>query len=207
MIIAGLGNPGNEYEFTRHNAGFWALDVLAHKFKTEFKQDKYNSLTCTFNFRGQTHTLVKPLTFMNLSGDAIAPLMRREDLLPQELLVIVDDISLPPGKVRLRQSGSDGGHNGLKSIISHIGQNFWRLRIGVGQPYTAETTQHRQLVSHVLGKISSEEGDVFQKILAEMPDLVRMWLIGMGSKAMSKYNSLNYNEKVEDVLKPRKNDE
>lgn len=207
MIIAGLGNPGKEYEFTRHNAGFWVLDVLAHKFKTEFKQDKYNSLTCTFNFRGQTHTLVKPLTFMNLSGDAIAPIMRREELLSQELLVIADDISLPLGKIRLRQNGSDGGHNGLKSIISHIGQNFWRLRIGVGQPSTAEVSQHRQLISHVLGNISSEEGAVFQKILTEMPDLVRMWLIGMGSKAMSKYNSLNYNEEIEDILKLQKDNQ
>lgn len=192
MIIAGLGNPGKEYEFTRHNAGFWAVDFLAHKLRAELRGDKYNSQTGEFSYKGNTHLLVKPLTFMNLSGDAVAPLMRRENVTPKELLVIVDDISLPIGRVRLRQSGSDGGHNGLKSIISHIGEGFWRLRIGVGQPANAEFTAHRQLVAHVLGEISDAEGAIFAKVLEDLPKLVRMWLMGMGSKAMSQFNPLNY---------------
>lgn len=205
MIIVGLGNPGKEYEFTRHNAGFWAADFLAHKFRTEFAGDRYNSLTAKFSFKGQTHMLVKPLTFMNLSGDAIAPLMRREEITPKELLVIIDDISLPIGKVRLRQKGGDGGHNGLKSIISHIGEGFWRLRVGVGQPANAEFTQHRQLVAHVLGEINDGEGAIFAKVLEDLPKLVRMWLMGMGSKAMSQFNPLNYDPSaVAPPVKPKK---
>lgn len=203
MIIAGLGNPGKEYEFTRHNAGFWAVDYLATKFRTSFKGDKYNSQTASFSYKGETHLLVKPLTFMNLSGEAIAPLIQRENISPKELLVIMDDISLPIGKIRLRQNGSDGGHNGLKSIAAHIGEGFWRLRIGVGQPATAELTAHRQLVAHVLGTINAYEGEIIAKILESLPELTRMWLMNMGNKAMSRFNPLNYAEtEAESQIKP-----
>lgn len=207
MIIAGLGNPGEEYAFTRHNAGFWVADVLADAFRTKFEHDKHNALTARFNFHGEAHMLIKAQTYMNNSGDAIFPLMQREGATSKDLLVIYDEISLPIGKIRMRPSGSAGGHNGMKSIISYIGENFWRIRIGVGQPLHAAATQHQQLINHVLGKISDEEGAVFQKILKDMPQIVKMWLIGMAPKAMSQYNAKDYNPPVEDVLKPENNEQ
>ncbi len=192
MIIAGLGNPGAEYANTRHNAGFWAAEAIATRFHAVFSPAKHQSLTCEINLHGQSHLLVKPQTFMNLSGEAISGLMLELDLQPQDLLVIVDDINLPAGKIRIRASGSDGGHNGLKSIINHIGRNFWRLRIGVGQPVANMEDQHFTLVSHVLGSISGQEMTVFRRVIDEMPEIAALWLLGMGNKAMTKYNGIDF---------------
>ncbi len=192
MIIAGLGNPGAEYSNTRHNAGFWAAEAIATRFHAVFSTGKYQTQECKINLHGQTHLLVKPQTYMNLSGEAISGLMLELNLQPQELLVIVDDINLPAGKIRIRASGSDGGHNGLKSIINHIGRGFWRLRIGVGQPVTNLEDQHLNLVSHVLGSISEQEMTVFRRVIDEMPDIAALWLLGMGNKAMTKYNGIDF---------------
>lgn len=192
MIIAGLGNPGKEYENTRHNAGFWAVDAIADKFHTNFQSGKHQSLIAGLTLHGQTHLLLKPHTFMNLSGEAVSGLMLEHGIQPDELLVIVDDINLPAGRIRIRASGSDGGHNGLKSIISHIGRSFWRLRIGVGQPASDDENAHNQLVSHVLGAISSREQEIFNLVLRDMPDIAAMWLLGMGNKAMTRYNGIDF---------------
>lgn len=192
MIIAGLGNPGKEYENTRHNAGFWAADSIAEKFRVTFQQSKHRAMTGEINLHGCTHYLMKPLTFMNLSGEAIAGTMIEKDVPPSDLLVIIDDINLPLGRIRLRSSGSDGGHNGLKSIISHIGRNFWRLRIGVGVPQTKISDPHSTLVNHVLGSITDEEQKIFKRLLDSMPDIAATWLLGMGNKAMTKYNGFDF---------------
>ncbi len=192
MIIAGLGNPGSEYANTRHNAGFWAADAIAAKFRSTFSPGKHQSMLGELTLHGQTHLLVKPQTYMNLSGEAISGLLLDFGLAPQDLLVIVDDINLPTGRIRMRSSGSDGGHNGLKSIISHIGHNFWRLRIGVGQPLSANEDQHLNLVSHVLGAVSPRELEIYRLVLNDMPDIAAMWLLGMGNKAMTRFNGIDF---------------
>ncbi len=192
MIIAGLGNPGPEYANTRHNAGFWAADAIAAKFRTIFAPGRHQSLLGELELHGHNHLLVKPQTYMNLSGEAVSGLMLAYELQPQDLLVIVDDINLPTGRIRIRASGSDGGHNGLKSIISHIGRNFWRLRIGVGQPANANDDPHCNLVSHVLGAISAREAEIYRLVMAEVPDIVAMWLLGMGNKAMTRFNGIDF---------------
>jgi len=194
MIIAGLGNPGKEYENTRHNAGFWAADSIAARFRVDLSHRQHHALTGQLLLRGESHILVKPQTFMNLSGEAIAGLMLENDISPEELLVIIDDINLPAGKIRIRACGSDGGHNGLKSIISHIGRNFWRLRIGVGQPVSKEDTTHNKLVSHVLGTVSADEMALFNLVLTEIPDMAALWLLGMGNKAMTRYNGIDFSQ-------------
>ena len=192
MIIAGLGNPGSEYANTRHNAGFWAADAIAAKFRSTFSPGKHQSMLGELALHGQTHLLVKPQTYMNLSGEAISGLLLDFGLPPQDLLVIVDDINLPTGRIRMRSSGSDGGHNGLKSIISHIGHHVWRLRIGVGQPLSANEDQHLNLVSHVLGAVSPRELEIYRLVLNDMPDIAAMWLLGMGNKAMTRFNGIDF---------------
>lgn len=192
MIIAGLGNPGKEYENTRHNAGFWAVDAIAEKFHGKFSQKAYQALICNLQFHGTQHLLVKPQTYMNLSGEAISAIMLETETLPENLLVLSDDINLPIGRLRLRASGSDGGHNGLKSIISHVGKGFWRLRIGVGQPQEPGQPPHAQLVDHVLGTISKEEQAVFAAINQAIPELAALWLMGMGNKAMTSFNGIDF---------------
>ena len=197
MIIAGLGNPGAQYTNTRHNAGFWAIDAIAEKFHARLLPGKHQALTGEMTLHGQTHLLIKPLTYMNLSGEAISGLMLEHGIDPTELLVIVDDINLPTGRIRMRSSGSDGGHNGLKSTINHVGRNFWRLRIGDGQPLAEGEDQHTNLVTHVLGAISPAEAEIYHRVMTAMPDVAAMWLLGMGNKAMTKYNGVLFSEEVE----------
>ena len=195
MIIAGLGNPGNEYADTRHNAGFWAADAIAAKFRVHFNQKQHQAITGDLLLHGQTHLLAKPQTYMNLSGESVSGLLITHNIEPTELLVIVDDINLPAGRIRMRSSGSDGGHNGLKSVINHIGHNFWRLRIGVGQPCNERDDPHGKLISHVLGSISEREKEIFSLVLQEIPDMAAMWLLGMGNKAMTRYNGIDFTTK------------
>lgn len=199
MIITGLGNPGQQYQKTRHNFGFWAIDAIAKKLHVNLDLKEHDALIGFLNFHGDRHFLVKPQTFMNLSGEAISSIMLAEEIPPEELLVIVDDINLPTGRIRLRSSGNDGGHNGLKSIISHIGKKFWRLRVGVGLPIDKDENNnpqlnHEDLVSHVLGNLNSIEEDIFTFVLSDIPDIVALWLLGMGNTAMTKFNGKIYEQ-------------
>ena len=132
-LIVGLGNPGREYENTRHNAGFRALDILAQKLGCKPDKLKYQGLYCQVNYRGNKLLLLKPQTYMNLSGRSAAPLAAFFKVPADRIIVLFDDISLPPGRLRLRADGSAGGHNGIKSLIQELGgQNFPRVKIGVG---------------------------------------------------------------------------
>jgi PTH1 family peptidyl-tRNA hydrolase len=131
---------------------------------------------------------------MNLSGEAISAFMLETDTPPEKLLVITDDINLPIGRIRLRASGSDGGHNGLKSIINHIGKSFWRLRIGVGQPVSNSDESPHSLVEHVLGSVSEEEKNILTRICEEIPDIAALWFMEMGNKAMTSYNGINFRD-------------
>ncbi len=194
MLIVCLGNPGKEYENTRHNAGFWCANKLADLFHTKFiSNKKYLGEIAAFTFNAETHFLLKPMTYMNNSGESVFALLQDVPLEASHILVIEDDINLAVGRVRLRAKGSSGGHNGLKSIISKIGENFWRLRIGVGQPQEkANNNEHEVLISHVLGNISSQEAQILNKVIEAVPDLVKDWLNDDGLKAMNKYNPMEF---------------
>lgn len=208
MIIAGLGNPGNEYQDTRHNVGFMAVDVLMRRFSCRLDDRLHRAQVGSFNFKGDRHLLLKPLTYMNLSGEAVVPIVAQEQAGPGDVLVIVDDINLPIGQWRLRSGGGHGGHNGLKSIIAGLGEGFWRLRIGVGAPRGAGPggvlPPHPQLVAHVLGPLEKEERVILERQLVELPEMVCMMLAGMGQRAMGKFNGRSYDqEPSEEPPKPR----
>ncbi len=133
FLIVGLGNPGPQYEKTRHNAGFRALDVLAAQLSCRVDRGKFQSLYGQAGFQDKKLILLKPQTFMNLSGDAVFQAVRYWKLKPEQVIVLFDDISLPPGRLRIRGEGSAGGHNGIKSVIARLGsQEFPRVKIGVG---------------------------------------------------------------------------
>ncbi|HNV71703.1 MAG TPA: aminoacyl-tRNA hydrolase [Candidatus Ozemobacteraceae bacterium] len=195
MIIAGLGNPGPEYDRTRHNLGFIAVDALTRHFRTQLSGHRCRARVGEFSFKGSRHLLVKPQTYMNLSGESLGPLLQEERATPAELIVIIDDVCLPVGKVRIKPNGSAGGHNGLKSIIGSIGEGFWRIRIGVGSP-------DGNLVAHVLGPISQQEHDVLLDVVKDIPQMVCLLMAGMGSRAMSVFNGKSYLPEPEPALVP-----
>ena len=149
-LIVGLGNPGPEYAGTRHNAGFMVIDRLLAGFPAGRFEERHTASSSVWagKFRGRALLLQKPLTFMNLSGQAVALLARRSGIQPESILVISDDLDLPVGRLRLRNGGADGGHNGLKSIIAELGSSsFRRLRIGIGRPKPGETDSAPHILS------------------------------------------------------------
>ena len=151
-LIVGLGNPGKEYEMTRHNSGFCVLDAIAEECRVDVTQKKFKALIANTRISGEAVVLMKPQTFMNLSGEAVRAAMDFYKLSAQDLLVIYDDLDLPVGKIRLRAQGSAGGQNGMKNIIRHIGtQEFDRIRVGIGKDARIP------VIDWVLGKIRREE--------------------------------------------------
>ncbi|PKK40146.1 Peptidyl-tRNA hydrolase [Clostridiaceae bacterium JG1575] len=160
FIVIGLGNPGAEYQGTRHNAGFDFVDRLARKTGIEVSKKKFKGLFGEGFYRGEKLILVKPQTYMNRSGESAAELLQFYKPDPEDFLVVYDDVALRPGAVRLRERGSAGGHNGMKSIIACLGtQDFPRLRIGVGGA-------RGSLVSHVLGKLNPEDVKAYDEAMA-----------------------------------------
>ncbi|NNC77699.1 MAG: aminoacyl-tRNA hydrolase [Woeseiaceae bacterium] len=171
-IIAGLGNPGDKYERTLHNAGFWFVDALVRKYGGLFRYEKkFDADICRINLHGDDVWLVKPQSFMNLSGQPIRGMLDYYRLKPTELLVAHDEIDLPPGTTRLKKAGGHGGHNGLRDIIQHCGADFLRLRIGIGHP-----GQKSEVTNYVLKRASSDvESDIERNIddaVAAMPTLL-----------------------------------
>ncbi len=153
-LIVGLGNPGSQYEKTRHNCGFRAVDILASKLGCKLDKAKFQGLYGQVNYEGRKLFLLKPQTFMNLSGRSVLQLSAYFNIPPQQIIVMFDDISLPPGRLRIRANGSAGGHNGIKSIISEVGsQEFPRIKIGVG----AKPEPDRDLADWVLSTFSASE--------------------------------------------------
>jgi PTH1 family peptidyl-tRNA hydrolase len=184
-IVAGLGNPGPEYDDTRHNAGWWMLDRLAHDWRLgPFQRDK-SALVASGYLSGQGVTLVKPMTYMNRSGGALVALLQGKELDPrQDLLVIVDDAALDVGRVRLRPRGSAGGHNGLASVIGALGtEEFSRLRIGVGKPPPEES-----MIDWVLSPMPAADEDVVLGLLPELTEGVRIWIEEGAESSMSRIN-------------------
>lgn len=153
-LIVGLGNPGREYERSRHNTGFRCLDILAETLRCKVDKLKFQGLYCQVNYDGKKLFLLKPQTYMNLSGRSVLQLSAYFHIPPQRIIVLFDDISLPPGRLRIRAEGSAGGHNGIKSIISELGsQDFPRVKIGVG----AKPTPEYDLADWVLSSFSASE--------------------------------------------------
>ena len=185
-IIAGLGNPGREYENTRHNAGFASLDALAKRHGIELTTRKFQALTGSGYIDGQKVLLVKPQTYMNLSGESVRELVDYYKIDPEEeLIVIYDDINLAPGKLRIRPKGSAGGHNGIKNIIAHLGtQVFPRIRIGVG-----EKPKGWDLADYVLGRFSKEEEPVVREALEKAAKACSEIITEDITSAMNKYNN------------------
>lgn len=166
-LIVGLGNIGNEYAETRHNIGFKVLDALAAVSNTVFRTDRYGDVA-EMRYKGRTFVLLKPSTYMNLSGNAVRYWLQKEKIEPADMLVVVDDLALPTGALRMRGKGSDGGHNGLKSIDSCIGtNNYPRLRCGIGHNFA----QGRQ-VDYVLGGWSDEEKPLLKAQIATAVEAV-----------------------------------
>lgn len=183
-VIVGLGNPGTKFTTTRHNIGFIVIDELAHRFGLKQYKQKFNSYYEMITVNGEKVILVKPLTYMNLSGEAVKPLLNFFKAEIDDLLVIYDDLDLPVGKLRLRTKGSAGGHNGIKSIIQHIGtQEFKRIRIGVGRP-----PSYMSVPDYVLQSFDkSEEADVVTAI-KKAADACEDWLSKPFIDVMNKHN-------------------
>ncbi|MCP9775843.1 aminoacyl-tRNA hydrolase [Cyanobium sp. WAJ14-Wanaka] len=170
QLVVGLGNPGSKYAGTRHNVGFMALEQLAAAAKASFRnQAKLHGLLAEVGQGNRRLRLLMPQTYMNESGRSIRAALDWFGLKPGQLLVLVDDIDLPLGKLRLRASGSAGGHNGLRSTISHLGtQDFPRLRIGIGAPALNPIERKERTVGHVLGSFASGEQPQLKSVLAEV---------------------------------------
>ena len=189
FVIAGLGNPKKEYDNTRHNIGFAFIDALAEKYSISVMDVKHKALTGKGIINGQKVILVKPLTFMNLSGESIRPISDYYKIdTAKELIVISDDISLPPGQIRIRKKGSAGGHNGLKNIIQHLGnEEFQRIRIGVG-----EKPKGYDLADYVLGHFSKEEQPLMQEGIKRAMEAAAMMLEGEIDRAMNEFDRKGY---------------
>lgn len=184
-IIAGLGNPGAKYEMTRHNAGFLALDLYAVKNNADIKKLKYHSLVREVTVSGKRCLLMKPQTFMNNSGEAIGEAAKFYKIPPERVIVISDDTTLDVGKIRIRRKGSAGGHNGLKSIIAHLGsEDFPRVKIGVGKKPDAYT----DLADWVLARFPKEGEADLKNALENALSAVELIVAGETDKAMNLYN-------------------
>ena len=186
FMIVGLGNPGKQYENTRHNAGFLAVDTIAQKHHTDIKRIKFKGLVGECSLGGKKALLLKPSTFMNLSGQSVREAMQFYKLPPEKVLVIFDDINLEPGKLRIRRKGSAGGHNGLKNIIYLLGRDdFARVKLGVGEkPHPGY-----DLADWVLGRFTKEQGEALEQACSHCDDIVRLFVAGRLDEAMNRYNS------------------
>jgi PTH1 family peptidyl-tRNA hydrolase len=184
-LIVGLGNPGPRYEHTRHNAGFWFVDLLADRAGGRFALDsKVQGELARIVLCGDELRLLKPQTFMNLSGQSAGAVARFFKLAPEQVLVAHDELDLPPGTARLKRGGGHGGHNGLRDLIRHIGADFWRLRIGIGHP------GHRdQVTDYVLTRAPLDEDALIRDTLADAADAVEQMLAQGVDRAMHRLHS------------------
>ncbi len=184
-IICGLGNPGTQYENTRHNAGFMAIDTIAGNLKADVKKLKFKSLTGDVMIGGKRCLLMKPTTFMNNSGEAVIEALNFYKLKPEQLIVIYDDISMDVGRTRIRRKGSDGGHNGIKSIILQTNSdNFPRIKIGVG----AKPHPDYNLADWVLSSFLKEQAEDLENALSNAAKAAELMAQGKTDEAMNKYN-------------------
>lgn len=185
-IIAGLGNPGLQYEGTRHNAGFMVMDKLGEKLGSDIKKMKFKSLCADVSIGGKHCVLLKPTTYMNNSGQAVAEAMNFYKLDIDHVIIVYDDISLEPGRLRIRRKGSDGGHNGIKSIIYLTGEDtFPRIKMGVGK----KPHPKYDLADWVLGHFSDEDKEKMDKSAENACEALELMVSGKTDEAMNKFNS------------------
>lgn len=184
-LVAGLGNPGVEYANTRHNAGFLVVSALAQKLKADFSTDRYADIAKA-KYRGKNIILIKPNTYMNLSGKAVRYWMEKENISSENLLVVYDDLDIPLGSLRLRPQGGGGSHNGLNHVIELLQiENFPRLRVGIGNDFP-----RGMQVEYVLGRWTKEEEKIMLKVIPVAAEAV-LWWINLGiQRAMNQINSL-----------------
>ncbi len=184
-LLVGLGNPGREYEQTRHNVGFMVIDELAKRWNLSYNQTKFNGLFSSHIVGTEKVILCKPLTYMNLSGECVRPLMDYFKMDIDDLLVIYDDLDLPVGKIRLRVKGSAGGHNGIKSLIHHLGTDqFKRIRIGIGRPQNGQ-----KVTDYVLGRFISEEQPDIQHAIIRAADACEKFMTEPFLQVMNEFNA------------------
>lgn len=186
QLIAGLGNPGSKYEQTRHNAGFWFVDALARARGVGFRlENKFHGETARLSLEGREVRLLKPLTFMNRSGQSVGALARFYRIPPDQILVVHDDLDLAPGTARLKRGGGHGGHNGLRDITSALGGNgFLRLRLGIGHP-----GQREQVVGYVLKKAPPEEQSAIEEAIDRSLAVMSLLVNDQWERAMNQLHS------------------
>lgn len=188
-LIVGLGNPGYEYENTRHNTGFMVLDKMAESAGVSFEDKRYGYVAET-SIKGRKVILLKPTTYMNLSGNAVRYWLQKENIDQKRLLVVVDDLSIPLGDYRLKGNGSNGGHNGLGNIQQLIGQQYARLRMGIGNEF-----QRGQQVDWVLGKYTDEDMRTLQPSIDEAVEIIRSFVLAGLDITMNQFNKLGKKSK------------
>lgn len=187
-LIVGLGNPGSKYANTRHNAGFMAVDRLAERHNLGDARNRANAAAIEGRIGAERVILLKPMTYMNLSGQAVGEVMRFHKLEPAELMVLVDDTALPTGAIRIRGGGSSGGHNGLESIRQMLGgDDYPRLRIGIGEPKIGD--RRIPQADYVLGQFTDQELATLKPALERTADAVETWLSDGLDAAMNRYNT------------------
>lgn len=183
-LIVGLGNPGKQYEKTRHNIGFEVIDALSNQLAIPLNQSKFKGLYGIGLYKGEKIILLKPLTYMNLSGESISAVMNYYQIDIEDLLVIYDDLDLPVGKIRLRQKGSPGGHNGIKSTVAHLGtQQFNRIRIGIDRPQMGMSVP-----DYVLGRFHKDEQILTQDAVKKSAEACTTWVEKPFLQVMNEYN-------------------
>ncbi|OGT00501.1 MAG: aminoacyl-tRNA hydrolase [Gallionellales bacterium RIFCSPLOWO2_12_FULL_59_22] len=185
-LIVGLGNPGREYETTRHNAGYWWVDEFARLENLGFRSEaKFHGLLARGQLHGHEILLLKPQTFMNASGRSVGAMAQFYKIAPAEILVAHDELDLPPGAARLKSGGGHGGHNGLKDIIAHLGsRDFWRLRLGIGHP-----GERSEVVNFVLNDPRREERELIDAAIQRALDVAHLIVEGKTEAAMLKLHS------------------
>lgn len=183
-VIVGLGNPGFQYQKTRHNIGFAVIDELSKRLNIAVKKKKFHSIYGIETIGGQRCALVKPLTYMNASGEAVRPFLDYFDVPVDDIVVIYDDLDLPTGKIRLRQKGGAGGHNGVKSLIAHLGtKEFKRIRIGINHP-----SPEGDVIDYVLRPFSKKESQTVTDAVQRAAKACEMWLHAPFPEVMNEYN-------------------
>lgn len=185
-LIVGLGNPGKQYENTRHNIGFKVIDQLCKHLDVSLNKEKFQGVYCLERFNGEKFILLKPLTYMNLSGQSVQAIMNYYNIDTNNLLVIYDDLDLPVGRIRLRQKGSAGGHNGMRSIISQIGtEQFNRIRIGIDRPQKSGMS----ISNYVLSNFTKEELVEIDDVIVRCADAVEQWFETPFVQIMNNFNN------------------
>ena len=190
FLVVGLGNPGSQYEDTRHNIGFKVIDNIAKEYNIEINRQKFKGVCGEGFINGEKVILLKPTTYMNLSGESVREVVDFYKLTNEDILVIYDDISLDVGRLRIREKGSAGGHNGIKSIIAHLGTDvFPRIKVGVGQPNV-------DLVNYVLGKFSKEEMAVLSESIEASTKATSEIIKNDVKEAMNQFNGFKANTSI-----------